>query len=154
MLAFFLSPLGRSTVITAVFIALMGSCSVQSARLKSAKADLATAKALLYVPDLKGKPTRVTWQQKAELAETNLSTCRTNGETLSGALERQSASLTALKAEGDRRARDNAKALEAGRKQGAAALSEAERILGLHTKGADTCQRLLDAERQISENDR
>ncbi len=155
LLLFLKSPIGRGLGISLIFLGVLGACTVQTERLKRTKADLATAKALLYVPDIRtGKPTRVTWQAAAALAEASLNTCRASVSNLETAVARQNASLEAAKAEGDRKARDLAKALQAAQKQGMAAQANAERILGIDARGGDTCQRLLDAERQITESTR
>jgi hypothetical protein len=62
ILGFLKSPLGRGVGIGAAFLLVLASCGVQSARLKSAKADLRAARAALYVPDAAGRPTKVTWK--------------------------------------------------------------------------------------------
>ena len=59
VILFLKSGLGRSVSIGAVFLLVLGSCQVQTMRLKSAKADLVEARAALYVPH--SKP-RVTWK--------------------------------------------------------------------------------------------
>lgn len=88
VILFLKSGLGRSLSIGAVFLIVLGSCAVQSARLKSAKSDLAEARAALYVPDANGKPTRVTW--KAAHAA-----CMVSVGDLSKAVDDQSAKVRA-----------------------------------------------------------
>ena len=120
-------------------------------RLKSAKADLVEARAALYVPH--SKP-RVTWKAAAELAQANLTMCRTSTRNLEASLAVQTEAVEALRVEGDRLAAAAAKALQEGRKQGMAAQAEADRIMGITPRGSELCERLIDMERQITESAR
>ena len=154
ILSFLLSPLGRRLGFALAMSLVLGFGLVQSARLKHAKADLSAARAALYVPGANGKPSRLTWEAKAKAAADDLETCNASTAALSAAIERQNSSVAALKAEGDRRAAETARAVQAAKKQGMATQAEADRILAIRARGNDTCQRLLDAERQITEGSR
>jgi hypothetical protein len=146
ILAFITSRAGRAVAASLLVIALMVGCTVQRHQLKAVRADLKEARAALYVPG-----TKVTWRVTAQDAQANLNVCHGDRDSLMGALGRQNAALAALQADGARRVAETSRALQAARKQGAAALAEANRILGITPEGSDTCARLLDAERQISE---
>lgn len=143
ILLFLKSAAGRNAIVAVLITGLLATSCVQTARVKSLKADLKDAKALLYVPD--SKP-RVTWQATAERAAQDLGTCRGSNETLSGALDRQNAALEAQKADGLRRATELARALQAAKKQASAAQSAADRILAFRSDTSDQCAKLLEVD--------
>lgn len=154
VIGFLTSKLGRVAMMGLLVVGLLVWGNIGYARLKHAKTDLTAARAALYVPLPGGKPSKLTWKAKAMAAETNLTTCSGNVDRLVGGLETQNRALEAAKAEGDRRAAALDKALQAARKEGMAAQSNAERILGIHAKGSDVCERMLDAEKQVTEQTR
>lgn len=145
-----LSKPARWGIVGLLAFGVLAHDRIQTARLKHTRADLVTAKALLYVPGFDGKPTKVTWQQKAELAEGNLTVCRLNVQELNGSVERQNLAVEAFKAESDLRARQVADAVRTAQKDAMAAQSAAERILGTRMTDDDQCERLKEAERAIS----
>ena len=140
---FLRSASGLKFGLALLVLGLVTTNCVQVARVKNLKADLATAKALLYVP--KSNP-KVSWQTTAERAQADLWTCRGNVRTLSDGLDRQNGALRALEADGLRNAGELAKALQAAKKQASAAQSAADRILSFRSDAGDQCAKLLEVD--------
>lgn len=152
ILLFLNSSLGRMAAMGIALALVLASCGVQTARLKHTKAELQKARAELYVQGADGRPSQLTWQKRASDDERDLLTCHQNVTTQALAISAQNSAVDALKAEADRKGAQVAAALQTARKSVLAAQSEADRISRIHVTGSDTCQRLLDAERQITES--
>lgn len=120
------------------------TAAIQGARVERLKDDVRDAKAALYVP---GAKPRQTWEARARSLETRLGQC-------DAALEAQNAAVRALETESARRATEVAQALQAARNQAATLKSAADRILDARLPADDTCKRLLEVERLITENSR
>lgn len=125
---------------------LLLALAVQSARLSSAKGDLADARAALTNP-----LTKKTWQSEALRDARNLRTCRDNNTVLQGSLDRQSTAMERLEQAGRTLAADNARLATTARKSAAVAASAQARILARPPAGNDTCSRVLDVEQRFME---
>lgn len=118
------------------FLALAGTAEVQTLRLHHAKDDLSAARSALVDPI-----TKKTWESEEKRDGPDLKTCH---ESLTASLDtqdRQSASILAAKADGDRRAKALADGLVLARKGRASAEERAGRLLKVGPVGIDACAR-------------
>jgi hypothetical protein len=127
-------------------VVLMVSLGVQTARLNHAKGDLKSSRAALVDPASHRR-----WQDLAEDRARDLQTCRANTNTLQSAIDRQNASVAALKAEGDRRTTQAAAAVRDAQRGRSDAEARASKLAALKPAGADACARMNDADRAVLE---
>lgn len=123
-----------------VLLALVG---IQSARLKSAKHHLKEVRAELKVTKAKlvNPVTKATWESEANVCH--------------AALTAQNAAVAALKADGDRRAQEVARAVQQASHAQRRASDAAKSILNFKPpKTDDTCERLMAVEKAITEASR
>ncbi len=128
-------------------LVLIAFSGIQTARLGSAKHDLAAARSALINP-----ATKKTWKAEALAAQADLSTCRDNGEKLKGAIKAQNSALQAQADQSVRSIAESQKAAQSARAVAASARHEAERILSEHLTGATACERAEDARRKFVES--
>lgn len=140
-------PLGPYLVGAAGALAL--GVTVQTVRVDRLKDDVREAKAALLVPG-----TKVTWKTQAERAGRDLAQCSLELQGAGHAIQVQNAAVETMRAEGDRRAREVAEALQAAKKAASAATSAADRIGSAKLSSDDTCRRLLEIEAVITEQSR
>lgn len=143
---------GGGPILAAVlgaFAVSVAGWTIQTHRVDRLKDDVREAKAALLVPG-----TKVTWKTQAERAGRDFSQCALELQGAAHQLGVQNAAVEALKADGDRRARELASALQAARNQALAAQSAADRIASARLESEDTCKRLLEIEAVITGNSR
>lgn len=125
---------------------LIAFAGLQTARLGHAKHDLAAARAAQINP-----ATHKSWKAEAQRDAADLKTCRANGDTLQGIIDRQTAAATELQAFSDKKlalaskAAADARAVAASAREASAALSARELL------GATPCARADDAQRAFLE---
>lgn len=132
--------------IAAVLALSMASCSVQTARLNHAKADLTAAKAALRNP-----ATHKTWQSEAMRDGKNLVACHETTANLTASLNAQTASLKSLRAESDAKLAEASRAVRSALQGQHAADAKVARMLRSKPQGADVCARWSDADRIVVE---
>lgn len=125
---------------------LLGALAIQSARLANTKGDLRDARAALVNP-----LTMKTWQSEALRDARDLATCKANTDSLRAAVDRQNAAVTAAAAEGQARTAAAQKAVQQARTATQRAEAKAQAILSRQPVGIDTCARVLDVDRQFTE---
>lgn len=146
ILMFLNSSLGRAAMVGMLLAAAVASCSVQSARLKHAKADLQTAKAEQVDPH-----TKVRWEAEYEIAGSNLVTCKSDRDAFKADFDSQTRALDASKAASDQRDAAIASARQAAQRSALAAQSAGNLLAAYKLTTTGTCERLLEADRKVKE---
>ena len=83
-------------------------------------------------------------------AQSDLSQCRTNNATLSGAIDRQSGSIRAMEAKASAQAAAAAKDLATIRQQGAQQTTKLNNVLSGQAKGNTACERAEYIVREVT----
>jgi hypothetical protein len=131
LLTFVRSPIGRYLLIGMALFALIGGIYLKG-RTDMHKADV------------------IVLQKVRDADALALNTCHGNVSTLQGALDRQGAAVSAMKADSDRRGQMLADALQSARKAAVAAQSKADRILALKPEGSDQCEAVRALDRVVN----
>jgi chromosome segregation ATPase len=122
--------LGRASLLLLIVL------GIQTARLSHAKHDLTAARAALKDP-----ATHRPWQTEAEERTRDLSTCKTNIDTLKAAAAKELARLSALQADAAQRLRQTQAELDTASKGRQSAEARAAKLLKTPPVGVDACAR-------------
>ncbi len=103
-----------------------------------------------------GRQSGIAHERKASdkaiaVVQANYDSCQKNEATQESAIQAQNASIAALKADSDQRAKTLSDALVAARKTALTASQRADKLLALKPKGADVCARVLDVDKAVLE---